>query len=51
MVEYIDDYKTFNELCIFLKKNIDVIGIDTEFSRHYTYYPKLSLIQLIYKYN
>ena len=51
MVEYIDDYKTFNELCIFLKKNIDIIGIDTEFSRHYTYYPKLSLIQIVYKYN
>ena len=48
---YIDNIEEFKELCKFIVKNIDVIGIDTEFIRHYTYYPKLSLIQIVFEYN
>ncbi len=50
MLEYVKDYDRFKEICIFIKKNINIIGLDTEFSRHYTYYPKLLLIQLVYNY-
>ena len=47
---YINNVKDFKELCDFIVKNVNVIGIDTEFIRHYTYYPKLSLIQIVFEY-
>ena len=50
MINYIDNIDDLNKLCRFIKKNIKIIGIDTEFIRHFTYYPKLSLIQLGFTY-
>ncbi|MFY9589984.1 ribonuclease D [Rickettsia endosymbiont of Halotydeus destructor] len=41
----IDNQKMLNELCTKLS-NMDIISIDTEFSRRNTYYAKLSIIQV-----
>ena len=46
-IEYIEDYGQLNEICKNIKKT-NIIGIDTEFIRKYTYYPILCLIQVIY---
>ncbi|MBR2141284.1 MAG: HRDC domain-containing protein [Rickettsiales bacterium] len=47
-IEYIDDIKRLRTVCNYIKKNVDVVGIDTEFIRRNTYYPELCLMQVIY---
>ena len=47
----IDNNKKLKEVCNFIKNNINILAIDTEFVRQNTYFPKLCLIQIAYYYS
>lgn len=47
-MRYIDNLISLRKTCKYIERNVDIIGVDTEFIRKTTYYPILYLVQLSY---
>lgn len=47
----IDNNNLLKSICKFIKNNINILAIDTEFIRKKTYFPDLCIIQIAYYYN